>query len=383
MAQWSGFGGGNYHLQDTEQMNACFAHYDSDRDGVLNEDEFHNLCCDLFTIDGRRHVVSKTDSVAMMKVLCGDKDGRGIATKDFAFCWKYWLNQILSPRAAIFVVDVQNDFIDGSLALRLCSACQDGLEVVPVINELLDLTFEVVVYTKDYHPPNHLSFFDNLSQRKLHPSSKAKANEAKLLDVVVFDSQPSVEQILWPVHCVEGTKGAELHPDLKIVENHLVHLKGTDPDIESYSVFKDQTQRVNTALIADLKARDITDIFVCGLASDFCVGMTAMDAQRLGYRTMVIEDASRGANLDKIEEMKQGLLRAGCVIGLASEVPAMLSGRTRLPQLGLVAAHNAAQARTAQPAGHPGLVKVDAKQKKNMAANVCPATLENNNISSF
>ncbi|XP_071787032.1 uncharacterized protein [Asterias amurensis] len=344
MAPWKGFGSvAGYSPQNTELKEACFNHFDGDRDGSLNEDEFHSLCCDLFTIDGTGHVVSKSESLAMMKVLGGKEFNGHITREGFDHCWRFWFNQILTPKAALIVVDVQNDFIDGTLALRNCPASQEGADVVPVINQLLDFVqFDVVVYTKDLHPPNHMSFYDNLHLRRLHPSSKVKAEDARMLDTVVFDRMPLVDQTLWPVHCIEGTYGAEFHPDLKIVDNHIIAPKGTDPEIESYSVLMDNTKQVNKELVAELRQRAITDVYVCGLAYDLCAGSTAMDAQSLGYRTMVVEDATRCVCHEKTRAMEQGLLNAGCLVGKASEVPAMVSMQTRPPRWGLVAALNVA-----------------------------------------
>ncbi|XP_022100337.1 nicotinamidase-like [Acanthaster planci] len=357
MAQWNGFEA-DYKPQSSDLRDTCFSHYDKDRDGVLNATEFHTLCCDLFIVDGRQHVFSKTESEVMMGILSSGKSGV-IDKNDFDFCWKNWFKQILNPKAALIVVDVQNDFVDGSMDLRNSPAGQDGAEVLPVINRLLDLAFDVVVYTKDYHPPDHVSFFKNLNLRKLHPSSHVNTEKAKMFDTVIFDSEPLVEQTLWPAHCVEGTKGAELHPDLKFVKDSLVHLKGTDPDVESYSAFIDNKKRVNAALVADLKVRGVIDIYVCGLAFDVCVAMTSLDGQRLGYRVMVIEDASRCTSFEKVEKMKREFLQAGCVIGTSLEVPSMLSGKTRLPQWGLVAAQNALKARVAQQPGYKGETKLD------------------------
>ncbi|XP_038056976.1 uncharacterized protein LOC119728710 [Patiria miniata] len=372
MARWSGFDA-VYHPQSTDLRDACFKHFDKDRDDVLNEDEFHTLCSDLFVVDGRSNVVSKYESMAMMDFLSCSK--KGVINKDdFEICWENWFNQILCPKSALVVIDVQNDFVDGSMDLKCCPACQDGAEVLPVINKLVDLKFDVVVYTKDDHPTTHLSFFDNLSLRKLHSSSKVKAEEAKLYDRVVFDIPPLLDQILWPAHCVQGTKGADLHPDLKIAENHLIHLKGTNPEVESYSIFKDETKRINTALMADLTKRDITDVYVCGLAYDFCVGQTAMDAQSLGYRTMLIEDAVRGADIERIAGMRQALLQAGCILGQAHEVATMLCKRTRHPQWGLVAARNTAQAGTKQLGQNAGVSSLNTNRNTNRNSNTLRAS---------
>ena len=106
----------------------------------------------------------------------------------------------------------------------------------------------------------------------------------------------------------------------QIVDNHIIAPKGTDPEIESYSVLMDNTKQVNKELVAELRQRAITDVYVCGLAYDLCAGSTAMDAQSFGYRTMVVEDATRCVCHEKTRAMKQGLLNAGCLVGKASEV---------------------------------------------------------------
>ena len=187
---------------------------------------------------------------------------------------------MLHPKTALLVVDVQNDFIDGSLALINCSAKQDGGEVVPVINELLDTCpFDCVAYTLDWHPKDHVSFFENVSKRKISDKSPIK-KDFKQYDTVIFEQYPNADQKLWPTHCVQGSKGSELHPDLKIInpekdemKRKLIYTKkGHNPDIDSYSAFYDNAKLSETGLDKDLKEIGVTDIYVCGLASDVCVG---------------------------------------------------------------------------------------------------------------
>lgn len=125
--------------------------------------------------------------------------------------------------SALLIVDVQNDFISGSLALKNCPAGEDGEEVVSVIQELLSKKmFSVVAYSFDWHPSDHCSFVDNVSLYPLHSSSQVTAEKAKVFDVVVYDKIPIIDQVLWPRHCVMNSWGAELHKDLTVREIKLV-----------------------------------------------------------------------------------------------------------------------------------------------------------------
>lgn len=158
---------------------------------------------------------------------------------------------------ALILVDIQNDFCPGgSLAVA------DGDKVVAVANEL-EKTFELVVATKDWHPPGHSSFVT-----------------------------------LWPPHCVQGTRGAEFHPALDTARVAHVFLKGTDVAVDSYSGFFDNEHKLSTGLGDYLRAQGVTDVYVCGLATDYCVKFTALDALRLGFRTTVVSDACRGVEVN-------------------------------------------------------------------------------------
>jgi nicotinamidase/pyrazinamidase len=183
----------------------------------------------------------------------------------------------LKPGAkdALIVADVQNDFCPGG---RL--AVQKGDEVVPVINELAK-RFEVVVLTQDWHPPGHHSFATS------HPGSKP------------FDSikLPYGEQVLWPDHCVQGSDGAALHKDLAVPHAQLVLRKGWRKEVDSYSAFLEADRKSRTGLEGYLDERGVKRVFVCGLATDFCVAWTALDARKLGFKCVVIEDACRAIDL--------------------------------------------------------------------------------------
>lgn len=176
---------------------------------------------------------------------------------------------------ALILVDIQNDFLPGGAL-----AVPNGNKIIPVANKL-QAAFPVVVATQDWHPSNHGSFAAN------HPGKK-------VFEQIDLNGLP---QTLWPVHCVQGTPGAELAPGLQWDRIDKIFPKGTDPGIDSYSGLFDNGQRKSTGLGEWLKAQGVTDVFVGGLATDYCVKFTALDAARMGFKTHFIEDASRGVNL--------------------------------------------------------------------------------------
>lgn len=176
---------------------------------------------------------------------------------------------------ALLIVDVQNDFCPGGAL-----AVPEGDRVVPVVNRLQP-GFELVVATQDWHPANHGSFAAN------HTGHKPG-------DVVDLDG---LEQILWPIHCVRHTPGAAFHPDLDRARIAEVFQKGTDAKIDSYSGFYDNAGRKSTGLGDYLKERAVTDVYICGLATDYCVRFSALDSLQLGFAAHLVEDACRGVNL--------------------------------------------------------------------------------------
>jgi nicotinamidase/pyrazinamidase len=176
---------------------------------------------------------------------------------------------------ALIVVDLQNDFCPGGTL-----AVHDGDRIVPVVNRLMQ-KFDLVVATQDWHPADHGSFAAN------HPGKKPN-------DTIELAGLP---QILWPVHCVQETQGAEFHPELDTSAIAKVFRKGADPTIDSYSGFFDNGHRRSTGLADWLKGRGIGRIHICGLTTDYCVRYTALDAVNLGFETCVIEDACRGIDL--------------------------------------------------------------------------------------
>jgi len=171
----------------------------------------------------------------------------------------------------LLVIDVQNDFLPGGAL-----AVPDGDAVVPLINRLI-AAFDQVVVTQDWHPRGHASFASS------HP-------DAKPFDVV---ATPYGDQTLWPDHCVQGAPGAALHEALAVDSALLILRKGANPTIDSYSAFTEADGRTTTGLAALLKARGARRVFACGLATDFCVAYSALDARAAGFETFVIDDACR------------------------------------------------------------------------------------------
>ena len=201
---------------------------------------------------------------------------------------------------ALILVDIQNDFMpDGALPVP------EGDVIIPVVNALQG-RFDIVIATRDWHPANHGSFASQ------HPGHKPG-------DVIELNG---LQQILWPDHCVQESTGARFHPQLDVSGLAHVIFKGTDPGIDSYSGFFDNGHRKSTGLDDWLKAHGITDIYLCGLATDYCVKFTALDGRRCGYNTYVVKDACRAVNLEAGDEKKayREMAAAGCRLITSSDI---------------------------------------------------------------
>jgi len=200
-------------------------------------------------------------------------------------------------KRALIVVDVQNDFCTGSLAVP------KAVEIVPIINTVRHL-FDVVVFTKDWHPPNHCSF---------------KENEA---------ITPAPPPELWPAHCVQETSGAELHPHLSVEKEDIIVQKGYHCDTESYSGFWDCKGR-KTNMEMELEKAGVSEVFVCGLATDYCVAHTTADAVKAGYKTYLLLDASRGVSSKNSEKQCDRLRSLGVTILSTDELRKLVSSEEK------------------------------------------------------
>lgn len=209
---------------------------------------------------------------------------------------------------ALILVDIQNDFLPGgSLPV------EEGDKILPIINEL-QKHFDIIVATKDWHPLVHTSF--------------AKVHGKKPGEIIVLHGR---RQELWPEHCVQESEGAEFPQSLETKKIRKIFYKGVDENIDSYSTFFDNAHLRSTGLADYLKALDVDEIYIAGLATDYCVKYSVLDARALGFKTVVVIDACRGIDLTpgdiqkSIEEMR----KAGAKILTSEELKKTLKSKNR------------------------------------------------------
>jgi nicotinamidase/pyrazinamidase len=178
-------------------------------------------------------------------------------------------------KKALIVIDVQNDFcLGGTLAVNY------GDKIVPVINSIMD-KFNVIIGTQDWHPQTHVSFASNHKGKNVYDQIDADG----------------IMQTLWPDHCVQGTRGADFHKNINNNKFNCIIRKGANPKIDSYSAFLDNDKKTATGLHGYLDAHDVKDVYLCGLATDYCVYFSAMDSIKYGFDTFVLLDACRGIDV--------------------------------------------------------------------------------------
>ena len=190
---------------------------------------------------------------------------------------------------ALILIDIQNDFTPGG-SLEV----PQGDEIIPVVNNLQE-KFDLVVATQDWHPQNHMSF-----------ASNHKGKEPfEMIELGGMD------QILWPDHCVQNSKGAEFHPELNTTKIETIFRKGMDSEIDSYSGFYDNGHKKSTGLAGYLREKGATELYFCGLAADVCVYYSIKDALKEGFSATLIEEATRALDNKKFAEMKAELQGLG------------------------------------------------------------------------
>lgn len=201
---------------------------------------------------------------------------------------------------ALVVVDVQNDFMEGGAL-----AVPNASEIIDPINRMAP-TFERVIVTQDWHPEDHVSF--------------AASHEGKNVGDKI--QLPYGEQMLWPVHCVEGTRGADLAPGLRLPMSRVIAiLKGNHKDVDSYSGLLEADRKTHTGFHAYCEDRFVNRLYICGLATDFCVMWTALDAIHLGYEVYLVTDATRGIDVNgSLEAAMDHMKMAGVKMVTAEEV---------------------------------------------------------------
>ena len=193
---------------------------------------------------------------------------------------------------ALIIVDVQNDFLpDGSLEVPKSD------EIIPIIN-VIQKEYSLVVATQDWHPENHLSF-------------ASQHEESLLFDLIDLEGLP---QVLWPDHCIQGSYGAEFSSELNLNKVEAIFRKGMERSIDSYSGFFDNGKRKDTGLSGYLKARNVDEVHICGLAADFCVFYTAMDAIAEGFKTSIISKATKAIDKGEFMEKKNAFIQNGGIL---------------------------------------------------------------------
>jgi nicotinamidase/pyrazinamidase len=207
----------------------------------------------------------------------------------------------VSPAGALIVIDVQNDFCPGGAL-----AVSGGDAVVEPINRIAR-RFPVRVYTQDWHAPDHRSFAAS------HPGAEPFSTA----------EMPYGPQVLWPTHCVQGTPGADFHPGLETDHADLILRKGFRPHVDSYSAFFENDRVTATGLAGYLRDRAVGEVWLAGLATDFCVAFSALDAARLGFRVTVLEDLCREIDLDGSHGAALAAMRgAGVALARSDELVA-------------------------------------------------------------
>lgn len=190
---------------------------------------------------------------------------------------------------ALLLIDIQNDFLSGGTL-----PVPDGDCIIPLANQLQPY-FDLVVATQDWHPPHHKSFASNHAGKNIFDKTDLNG----------------LEQVLWPDHCVQGAPGAEFSPVLNLNKVEAIFRKGTDPEIDSYSGFYDNGHRKSTGLAEYLRGKNISQVYVLGLAGDYCVYFSVKDALEMGFETYLIQDAVRAINVQDFELAKTDMVNRG------------------------------------------------------------------------
>ncbi|KAH6669301.1 isochorismatase [Halenospora varia] len=214
-------------------------------------------------------------------------------------------------KPALIIVDLQEDFCppNGSLAVP------NGRSIIPTVNTLLDLPFVIKIATKDWHPTNHISFASQ------HPGAQPYTSTTTIINP--SNPEEKYETRLWPDHCIQHTPGAELVPELDIKKVDQVVEKGMDSRVEMYSAFFDPLEKprcCDSGLAQVLRERSVSDVFVVGLAFDYCVRATAVDSAREGFRTVVVKEGTKAVDEGDWEKVVGELKEKGVeVVGIEGE----------------------------------------------------------------
>uniref|UniRef100_A0A7S2TH99 nicotinamidase n=1 Tax=Lotharella oceanica TaxID=641309 RepID=A0A7S2TH99_9EUKA len=213
-------------------------------------------------------------------------------------------------RRAFLIIDVQNDFLPPNGSLKV----EEGDKIIPLINKLRkDIEWDLVCVSQDWHPKDHCSFVEN-------------NKGAEVLTVIELES--GLKQMMWPTHCVQGSKGAEFHKELVLEETDKIVKKGTHQEVDSYSAFFDNDKKTSTEMNSILSKEKITECYIAGLAYDYCVGFSALDSKAAGFKTTVISDACRAVAPDSEKSMSKSLADAGVSLQTTEDVLKALASQS-------------------------------------------------------
>ncbi|CCD70256.1 nicotinamidase [Caenorhabditis elegans] len=237
------------------------------------------------------------------------------------------LSRLRSLRVALLVVDFQNDFVDGSLKIGDGDAGQEPSSAITPLNELLQLSsWDLVVYTKDWHPHNHISFLSQAHNSDRVMDEKDENKTLGFFDSVQFLKPIKTEQVLYPDHCIQKSWGSDIHPEIYIADNAEYIMKGVDPYLDSYSAFNDNNGRSKTELEDLLRRENIDAVVIAGLAYDICVRFTCLDAVKQNFLAAVIPECSAGLTKKGIEESEMAFKKQGVAMISKDEARGITEG---------------------------------------------------------
>jgi len=291
---------------------AIFAQYDANGDGVLQREEFSSVVTDLL---GQSHMSEDQIKLLMQSVDSDNSGSIGLPElKAFLRMWKAPTKK-LETKAALIIIDVQNDFISGTLA----NSDPTTKDIVPLINELRD-AMDLVVISYDWHPQEHCSFVESANAGTTAIASPPGPYDPFTFVTLRADAdRPAHGQLVYARHCVQGTWGAECHADLTVKPSDGKIYKGLKPNIDSYSAFYDNLKINDCGLLAWLEERGVTHCFLTGLCFDICVKSTALHGAEAGFMMYVVEDACRPLFPHEVEPTKAEFAEAGVQVTTAAE----------------------------------------------------------------
>ena len=323
---------------DADRLADEFSKHDAGAKGTLTRSEITALLEKLVGGDISTAVDINGEPVLDSLIQALDADNSGeVDLDELLAAWRAWFGQALNPVRCLLIIDVQNDFISGTLRIDKCPAQQDPTKIVPVINRMRkDLQWDAVAVSLDWHPHEHCSFAECFGEEGPGPASfplHADQPPEEAVSPPVFssltllspDGVSPMSQILWPRHCVQGSWGAECHPDLVTDEKDVIIYKGTNAEVDSYSAFYDNQKLNQTALLARLRSLHVTHLFVTGLALDVCVAFSALHAAEEGFVVTVVVDACAGVSEEGIAEKREAFQRAGITVATSEELPAIFA----------------------------------------------------------